>query len=176
LLALGGVYLIVDLVLDLYRGSDTMLANRRMLAARLSAAAAELPGLRARLAELQGAASTHGIILDGASDAIASANLQSRIEEQAASAGVTIGSTEGLAAENRGGYRRIGLRLAISGEYDAILELLGAIESATPPLVIDTVQIRGILRRPGGVPTSALDARVDVYGFRSNEQPSASRR
>ena len=64
-----------------------------------------LPELRARLAELQAAATTRKIALDGASDAIAAANLQSRIEELAVSSGVTIGSTEGIAAENRGGYR-----------------------------------------------------------------------
>jgi hypothetical protein len=87
-----------------------------MLAPRLSAAAAELPELRARLAELQAAAKTRDIVIDGASDAIAAANLQSRLEELAKSVGVTIGSTEGIAAENRGGYRRIGLRLVISGD------------------------------------------------------------
>jgi hypothetical protein len=87
-----------------------------MLAPRLSAAAAELPELRARLAELQAAAKTRDIVIDGASNAIAAANLQSRPEELAKSVGVTIGSTEGIAAENRGGYRRVGLRLAISGD------------------------------------------------------------
>ena len=56
--------------------------------------------------------------LEGASDAIASANLQSRIEELAASAGATISSTESLPAEVRGGYRRIGLRYVLIGSYE----------------------------------------------------------
>jgi general secretion pathway protein M len=178
-LVLGGVYLlVVSPVLDLYAQREATLADRRMLAPRLSAAAAELPELRARLAELQAAATTRKIALDGASDAIAAANLQSRIEELASAAGVTIGSTEGLAAENRGGYRRIGLRLAISGDYDAMVKLLAAIETAAPPLILSNVQFHGVLRQVGQPPmgqpqTSRLDAGFEVYGFRRADTPVA---
>jgi len=169
---------VVSPVLDLYSQREATLADRRMLAPRLSAAAAELPGLQARLAELQATATTRKIALDGASDAIAAANLQSRIEELAASAGVTISSTEGIAAENRGGYRRIGLRLAINGDYDAIIKLLGAIETTAPPLVLNNLQFHGSMRQIGQPPmgqpqTSRLDAGVEVYGFRRTDTPVA---
>jgi len=140
-----------------------------MLAPRLSAAAAELPELRARLAELQAAAKTRDIVIDGASNAIAAANLQSRPEELAKSVGVTIGSTEGIAAENRGGYRRVGLRLAISGEYEAIIKLLAAIETAAPPLVLSNMQFHGVLRPTAQAQSSRLDAGVEVYGFRRTD-------
>ena len=166
-LVLGGVYLLlVSPILDLYSQREATLADRRMLAPRLSVAAAELPELRARLAELQASATT---ALDGASDAIAAANLQSRIEELAKSAGVTISSTEGLAGENRGAYRRVGLRLAISGEYEAIIKLLAAIETAAPPLVLSNVQFHGVLRPTAQSQTSRLDAGVEVYGFRRTD-------
>src|SRR6202030_673147 len=103
-LVLAGIYLLlISPILDLYSQREATLADRRMLAPRLSAAAAELPELRARLAELQGSATTRNIAVDGASDAIAAPTLQSRIEELAKSAGVTISSTEGLSAENRSG-------------------------------------------------------------------------
>jgi len=78
-----------------------------MLASRLVVAATELPGLRARLAELRAAANTSKVTLGGANDAIASADLQSRVEALATSLGVTLGSTESLAAEDRGDFRRI---------------------------------------------------------------------
>ncbi len=173
-LVLGGVYLLlVSPILDLYSQREATLADRRMLAPRLSAAAAELPELRVRLAELQAAATTRKIALDGASDAIAAANLQSRIEELATSAGATIGSTEGLAAENRGGYRRIGLRLAITGDYDAIVKLLGAIETAAPPLILSNLQFHGVLRPTGQAQSSRLDAGFEVYGFRRIDTPAA---
>jgi len=171
-LVLGGVYLLlVSPIFDLYSQREATLADRRMLAPRLSAAAAELPELRARLAELQAAATTRNITLEGASDAIAAANLQSRIEELAKSAGVTISSTEGLAAENRGGHRRIGLRLAISGDYDGIIKLLAAIETAAPPLVLSNLQFHGVLRPTAQAQRSRLDAGFEVYGFRRADRP-----
>ena len=90
LLALGTAYLlIVAPVLDFYGQRQAVLADRQILAPRLSAAAAELPALRARLAELQSAVAKRKITLDGASDSIAAANLQTRVEELAAAAGTT---------------------------------------------------------------------------------------
>jgi hypothetical protein len=98
--ALGGLYLVVvSPLLGLYAERAAVLENRRMLVPRLRAAADELPTLRARVEQLRAAAGTRKITLEGASDAIAAATLQSRIEELATSAGATIGSTESLPAK-----------------------------------------------------------------------------
>ena len=111
LIAVASVYLVVVVPLvNLYAERQSVLQNRRMLLPRLGAAAEELPGLRARASELRAAVGAQKVPLEGTSDGIASANLQSRIEELAASAGATISSTESLPAEVRGGYCRIGLR------------------------------------------------------------------
>lgn len=142
-----------------------------MLLPRLKATAAELPELRARASELSAAASTRKVTLDGASDAIAAANLQNRIEELATSVGATIGSTESLPAEVHSGYRRVGLRYVLSGPYETLVKLLAKLEAATPPLVIDNLHIHGVLRRPGTPAASGLDAGLDVFGFRDNENP-----
>jgi general secretion pathway protein M len=138
-----------------------------------------LLGLRARASELRAAAGAPKVTLEGASNAIASADLQSRIEEPAASVGATISSTEGLPAEVRGCYPRIGLRFVLVGSYKALVSLLAKLEAATPPLVIDNPHIQGGLRadrRPGrqvtpGLAIPALYAVFDVYGFRANENP-----
>ena len=109
---LGAVYLVVAApLLELYAERAALVEDKRMLVPRLKAAADELPELRARVADLRATAGTRKVTLEGSSDAIASANLQSHIAELAASVGVTIGSTESLPVETRGGYRRIGLRL-----------------------------------------------------------------
>jgi general secretion pathway protein M len=180
LIAVASVYLVMVVpLMNLYAGRQSVLENRRILLPRLRAAAEELPGLRARASELHAAAGARKITLEGASDAIASANLQSRIEELAASVGATISSAEDLSAEVRGGYRRIGLRYVLIGSYKTLVRLLAKPEAATPPLVIDNLHIQGALRaerRPGrpGTPelaTPALNAGLDVYGFRTNENP-----
>jgi general secretion pathway protein M len=171
-LALGAGYvLIVAPVLDFHYQRDTALADKRMLAQRLNAATVELPGLRAQFASLQAEASTRKIVLEGTSDAIASANLQSRLEELATGTGVTIGSTEAVAAESRGAYRRIGLRLAGSGEHAAIVKLLGAVDGAAPPLVLSNLQIHAMMRPTGDPSNIRLDAGFEVYGFRNIEAP-----
>jgi hypothetical protein len=90
-----------------------VLENRRMLLPRLKTAAEELPGVRARASGLRAAAGMRKVTLEGASDAIAAANLQYRIAELAASVGATLDSTEGLPAEVSGGYHRIGLRYVL---------------------------------------------------------------
>ena len=174
LVALGGVYLlIVSPLLGLYAERAAVLENRRMLVPRLRAAADELPSLRARVEQLRAAAGTRKITLEGASDAIASATLQSRIEELATSAGATIGSTESLPAEARSGYRRIGLRYVLSGSYETLVKFLARLESATPPVVIDNLHIHGVLRRPGTPSAAGLDAGLDVYAYRDGEKSVA---
>jgi hypothetical protein len=176
LVALGGIYLLAAApLLDFYTERAAAIENARMLVPRLKAAADELPGLRTRVAELRASAGTHKLTIEGSSDAIASANLQSHIAEVAASVGVTIGSTESLPAEARGGYRRIGLRYALSGPYETLVKFLAKLEAATPPLVIDNLSIHGVLRRPGTPAASALDAGLDVYGFRNNENLVAAK-
>jgi general secretion pathway protein M len=178
LIALAGAYLLVVApVVELYAERQAGLEDRRTMLPHLLAAADELPVLRARVAQLRAAVSLRKVTLEGASDAIASADLESRIDTLATSVGATIGSTEALPAEARGDYRRIGLRLALSGSYETLVKLIARIEAATPPLIVDNLQIHGVLRRPGlpqeGGEDSALDAGFDVFGFRRNATPAA---
>jgi general secretion pathway protein M len=176
LVVLGGVYLVVAVpLLDLYAGRAAVLENRRMLVPRLKAAADELPELRAQVADLRATAGARKVTLEGSSDAIASANLQSHIEELAASVGVTIGSTESLPVEVRGGYRAIGLRYTLSGPYETLVKFLAKLEAATPPLVIENLHIHGVLRRPGTPAAGALDAGLDVFGLRNNDKTAAAK-
>ena len=103
LVVLGAVYLVVAApLLELYAERAALVENKRMLVPRLKAAADDLPELRARVADLRARAGTAKVTLEGPSDAIASANLQSHIAEFAASVGVTVGSTESLPVETRG--------------------------------------------------------------------------
>lgn len=172
LISLAGFYLLaIDPLLDFYAQRQAVLEQRRMLFPHLKAAAEELPGLRARASELRAAANNRKVTVEGASDAIASANLQSRIEELASSVGATIGSTESLPGEMRSGYRRIGLRYVLSGPYETLVKLLSVLEGATPPLVVDNLHIHGVLRRPGTPAAAGLDAGLDVFAFRNNETP-----
>jgi Tfp pilus assembly protein PilO len=171
LAAIGLAYLVIAIPLqDLYIEREAVVEARRMMASRLAIAAGELPALRTRLAELRATVSTSKVTLDGSSDSIASANLQSHVEALATPLGATLGSVEALAADDRGGFRRIGLRVAMSGEYESLMRFFGAIETSVPPLVLGELHIRSAAR-PTAAPGSAkLDAGFEIYGFRINEK------
>jgi Tfp pilus assembly protein PilO len=171
IVVLAGLYLIVAApLLALFTERQEMIEARHVLLPRLQAAAAELPALRARIARLRAEQQRQQLTLDGATDAIASANLESRLDALARSVGVTIGSTESLPAEPRGPYRRIGLRLVLTGRYETLVNLLAKLETARPPLVVDNLQLHGPLARPGMETAATLDAGLDVYGFRGSDK------
>jgi Tfp pilus assembly protein PilO len=171
LAVLAALYLIVAAPLvALFAQRQETIEARRMLLPRLQAVAAELPALRTRIAGLRAEQRTRQLTLDGATDAIASASLESRIDALARSVGVTIGSTESLPAEPRGPYRRIGLRLVLTGRYEALVNLLARLETVRPPLVVDNLQLHGPLARPGMETAATLDAGLDIYGFRGSDK------
>jgi Tfp pilus assembly protein PilO len=164
---IGLVYftLVVPLI-ELYRAREATLADRQLLVSKLEHLAAEVPGLRAHLSGLQTESAGSEVTLDGASDALASANLQSRLEQFAAANGVTIASTEAIAAEDRGPYHRIGLRLAVDGNYEAIVKLVSAIQETAPPLIVGNLQIHGLFRAVANRTNYPLESRFEVYGLR----------
>jgi len=158
LLVLGAVYLVAAAPLvELYSGRATDMEGKRMLVPRLKAAADELPELRTRAASLRTAAGTRKLTLEGASDAIASANLQNRIADIATSLGVTIGSAESLPVEARGGYRRIGLRVALNAPWPVLIELLRVAAQGQPRMLVDDLQLRSadLQTRTAATPVAA---------------------
>jgi len=186
------VYLLVLVpLLNVYGEKEEILTQKRMLAAKLATAAGELPRLNQRLTQLRQASSARKIFLEGSSDAIAGANLQSHIEELANTAGIVISTTEARPPEVLGPDRKIGLRIAVSGGYESILKFLATVESGSPPLVLDNLQIHAALGGRLSLPTypmtppqtpnqsseqaasARLDAGLDVYGFRRSESSLA---
>lgn len=175
LLGLVYVALVIPLM-DLYHSGEAALADRQMLLPKLERLAAEVPSLHTRLASLQTAEAGNEVTLDGASDALASANLQSRLEQLAAANGVTIASTEAIAAAERGPYRRIGLRVAVNGNYEAIVKLLAAVQKAAPPLILADLQMHGLFRAVAVRSSYPLETRFEVYGLRVGDTKSSGPR
>lgn len=165
---IGLVYVVLVMpLIDLYRSGEGTLVDRQLLLRKLERLGAGVPSLRTRLAALQTAgAGNNEVTLDGESDALASANLQSRLGQLAAASGVTIASTEAITAAERAPYRRIGLRVAVNGNYEAIVKLLAAIQKGAPPLILANLQIHGLLRAVAVRTSYPLETRFEVYGLR----------
>lgn len=148
--------------------------NHRALARRMAEIAETLPQLRdqARLASSSGRMAD-AVTLDGASDAIAGAALQGQLQEMAVRAGASLSSAEALPGEAAGGYRRIGVRIAVSAQWPVLVRLLRAVAEASPRMLVDDLQFHTgpLLLRTGPRP---IDASFTVFAFRAAETVSGA--
>jgi general secretion pathway protein M len=152
-----------------YADRAVELENRRAVARRMATLAEMLPELRL---QAQSAAGSSGRLgeedtLEGASDAIAGAALQQRLQEMAAQAGAPLSSAEALPGEPAGAYRRIGVRVSLSAQWPALVRLLQAVAQASSPrMLVDELQLRSspIMLRSGPRP---MEASFTVVAFRT---------
>ncbi|MFQ5477073.1 MAG: type II secretion system protein GspM [Candidatus Binatia bacterium] len=103
------------------------------------------------------------------------AELQGRLSEMASEAGLNVLSSQILREEEVDDFRRIGVRLTLSGSLDGVARLLSSIETGNVDLAVTLLEINrklGASRRP--VPTrpgstaskiAALTATMEVKTF-----------
>jgi general secretion pathway protein M len=146
-------------------GADE-LERRSALASRMAEVANSLPELQRELAAQSVDLTPANATLEGASDALAGAALQSLVEGMANHAGGHVTSAEALPAEQNGAYRRIALRLTVDARWPTLIGLFQAIERATPRMFIDDVQIH---TQPAAEKTREppLDISFTVLAFRA---------
>lgn len=142
------------------------LARRGAFAAAMEELAASLPELRQHAA-FSGASKGEGpLMLDGDSDAMASASLQERLQAMFAQAGVQVSSVETMPGEEAGAYRRIRLRLAFNASWPALMTFLRDVQLSTPALLMDELQVQPALHRIGTA-RGSFDVSCAVFAFRS---------
>jgi general secretion pathway protein M len=139
------------------------LAQRRALLQRMTALVATLPELQREASQHQAPAAA---LLEGSSDAIAGATLQTAVQRMATAAGATLRSLETLPAEQSGHYRRISLRISTDAPWPVLIGLMRAIEQGTPQMLIDNLQLRAppVELRAAATPISAA---LTVVAFRA---------
>jgi general secretion pathway protein M len=150
------------------------LAERRALADLKEGLAVTLPSLRRQAEAWAGGQASAGVTLSGASDAVAGAMLQERVQIMATAAGATPTSVETLAAEQTGTWRRIGLRVALTTTWPVLVMLLQALDQATPRMLVDDLHVHSTLlvANPVALP---LQTSFTIYAFRTGAAPVASR-
>ena len=148
---------------DMYFARADELDHRRVLLQHMAAVAATLPDLQQQpTSELP----SRFVLLEGGSDAIAGATLQSTVQGLANRAGISLNSVETLPAEQRGSYRRIGLRLSLSAPWPALIELLRLIEQEPTSMLTDDMQLRAPPLQIRSAAAS-VNASFTVFSFRS---------
>jgi general secretion pathway protein M len=171
------VYLaVVSPVLGFYNDRADLLERRVAVAERYEALARELPALRS--ADKQWRDRSGGeLLLDGSSDAIASAALQADIKGLVEEAGAKLSSSEVLTPSPEGNFRRVGVRVVFSGDLKLVTQILRGVETSRPVLSIGDFSLH-----TGGGPGKSGDSddedtaagnggtlavTLDVYGYRA---------
>ena len=122
-------------------------------------------------------AAAHARLLSGATPTQVGAELQGSLSSMASSAGLNVLSSQILKAEEDRGYRRVGVRLTLSGDLKGVVEMLSAIETGKTDIEVTLLEINrklGASRRPTPIrPTSvrssaanaALTATMEIKTF-----------
>jgi general secretion pathway protein M len=151
---------------EFYSDRAQVLEERRTVVAHMDRLAAALPELKQRAEAATRSGPPPSLVLEGSSDAVAGATLQNMIQDMAGARGANLVSVESLPAETTGAYRRIGLKVSLNASWTVLVSLLQSVEQATPPMLIDDLQIHGsplaMINRATG-----LEAGFTIYAFRS---------
>jgi hypothetical protein len=168
--------LIISPVLGFYGDREDQLDQRLAMAGRYEALARELPALRAadkKWRDQEGGE----LLLEGNSDALASASLQAAMKSLVEDAGAKLSSSEVLQPETSGNFRRVGIRVAFSGDLKLVTAVLRGVETSRPVLSVGDFSLRS-----GGASSAGdsadddsasagdggqLSVTLDVYGFRA---------
>jgi general secretion pathway protein M len=130
-------------MLGWYAERQARLGQQRVLAQRMEAMLATLPALRRIAQDAAATATPAGAVLEGATDQVAAATLQQKLDELARASDVRIGSAEVLPAEAAGAWRAISVRVEVRAPWPALVALLAAIAGSPTPMVVDAVQLQG---------------------------------
>ena len=178
LVALGALWIAVaSPLLDWYAIRGDQLAERRLVLAHMTQIVDALPALRREAGEQVSSAPPATALLAGNTDAIAGAGLQGVVQDMVATAGATLASAEALPGEQQGGFRRIGLRVAVHGDWPQLIAILRAVEESPLRLLVDDLELHATaqVEKTGATPIAASFV---VQGFRTGmeTQPSEAPR
>jgi general secretion pathway protein M len=115
-------------------------------------------------------------LVTGATPTQVGAELQGRLSSMATEAGLNVLSSQILKEEEVEGFRRVGVRLTLSGELDGVARMLASIQGGDTDIAVTLLEINrklGATRRPPSsasrTPTSVtqapLTATMEVKSF-----------
>jgi hypothetical protein len=160
---------VVDPAWSWYEDRDLLLEQRQGLLRHMHDLEATLPSLRAASAAKPGRGEGLGtMMLPGATDAVAAADLQERIQQMASSAGASLTAVETLPATPSGQWHKVSLRISLNAPWPVLMELLRSVEQSPTHILIDDVHFHSatVVSHPTAMP---IQASMVLYGFRSAE-------
>ncbi len=163
----------IDPVRTWFDERQATLEQRQTLLHHMQDLVASLPALRATSSDRRadapapdGAAAAGA--LPGATDAVAAADLQERVQTMATAAGANLTAVETLPATAAGGWHKVALRISLNASWPVLMELVRAVERSPERIFIDHAQFHSpvVVTPPGSLP---IPASMVLYGFRAAE-------
>lgn len=157
---------VIDPMRAWFDDRSLLLEQRQALLHRMRDMAATLPALRNASAAKAGRGSTPAaVMLPGASDAVAAADLQERIQQMAAKAGASLTAVETLPATTQGNWHKVSLRISLNAPWPVLMDLLQSIEMSPTRILVDDVHFHSatVVAHPTVMP---VQASMVLYGFR----------
>jgi general secretion pathway protein M len=164
--------IIIAPLLNFYLQRADALRQRQTIMQHMEQLAAARPALEARVGQLGDQAPAGDSRLSG-SIPVATAALQGLVQDIAAGAGGSLTSVESLPGETTAGYRRVGVKLALSASWPVLVDFLQALEQSGTPMVVDDLQVRGTPQQVQAR-QQILDAGFSVYAPAAPDQPNAN--
>ena len=168
----GHVY-IAEPLLERWNLADASIARQAELERRYLVLGANRADLEQRLDRVGESLSPAGLYIEAASDALVGAELQNKLKSVVEQGGGILNSTQILPAAEAEPFRRIGVRVQMSGTVMALQSTLHKLESARPYLFLDNLDVRRRVartrtqRKRAAPPESRLTVRFDLYGYAS---------
>jgi general secretion pathway protein M len=159
---------IVAPVLEGYQADLRSIDLMRAAIARSQGIANDLPAFRSELAGLRQQPASQGGFLQGPNESMIAAQFQNRVKHVVETARGELRSTQILPSREEGRFRRIAIRGQMSVGTAALQRTFHELESTSPFLFIDNVEIRARLaprQRDRSIQDMVLEVRFDVYGY-----------
>ena len=165
--ALGVWAGVVEPVKARFAEHDRTIEQSRDLLTRHMRIALERQQLEARLTALRETQSTSGRLIEGDSVELAAAGVQNKLKALADANGAELKSTQILPAEDSEAFRRVAVRVTMMADTEAAQAVFHALETATPYLFLDRLDLRGPKRRSRRKKKNEgiLQVRFDVFGY-----------
>jgi general secretion pathway protein M len=158
---------IVSPLLGAYQQASSSAEQYRAALEHTRHADSDLAGLRAELARLKAHQASAVGFMQSSNPSLAAADLQNRIKSSVEAARGELRSTQILPARDEGTFRRISIRGQIAVNTAALQRVFYELESATPFLFLDNIEIRArpARRSTGPEDDPVLEVRFDLYGY-----------
>lgn len=134
---------LVGPVIGLHRNLDNEISESRDHIARFAVGLGREEETETRLADLHRQLAAGGLHIDGASHAIAAAELQNMVRTVIADSGGIVQSIQILPPDTTGPIERIPLRVELTATTEDLVGILYRVEGAKPYLFVDDIEIQG---------------------------------